>query len=324
MKLLENKRVLLICPNFYNYHTEIKHTLQNLGAQVDFYEDMGNSYKDKALAKNPQLLKAYKEKHLRLILQEASQHSYDFLFVVRGKLIEPFFITEIKQQHPNITCLMYQWDAIKFNDYTAYLKLFDQVFTFDREDFESLQGQIQYLPLFFIKNYEQAAATNITQDIDILFVGGWHSDRFELLKACQKFAKKEGLSYYFWLYLPFLYYLKRVVKGKLQYANFVKWSSLTHQQSQALFARANCIFDIEIPNQSGLTMRTLEALGSGKKLITTNTYITQESFYKPEVIHLIDREKPIFAKDFIKNSYEPLDMQDYSLESWVKHIFQHT
>ena len=45
----------------------------------------------------------------------------------------------------------------------------------------------------------------------------------------------------------------------------------------SLYKESEVILDINHPGQNGLTMRTFEALGAGKKLITTNTEIKKLS-----------------------------------------------
>jgi len=55
------------------------------------------------------------------------------------------------------------------------------------------------------------------------------------------------------------------------------------------------IIDIERPLQKGLTMRTIEMLGTNKKIITTNN------------IFIIDRNNPIIDEIFLKKEYQEID-----------------
>jgi len=75
--------------------------------------------------------------------------------------------------------------------------------------------------------------------------------------------------------------------------------------------------------QSGLTMRTFEALGCGCKLLTTNHSIFHESFYNDQIIKFIDKGDIVLNVDFIKNTYKNIDQFDeYSINKWVRKIFQ--
>ncbi|MFH4210110.1 lipopolysaccharide biosynthesis protein, partial [Acinetobacter baumannii] len=64
-----------------------------------------------------------------------------------------------------------------------------------------------------------------------------------------------------------------------------------------LYAKSNVILDISHPGQSGLTMRTFEAIGAGKKLITTNLNIKEYPFYNSDNIFIISRDKLVLEKD---------------------------
>ena len=87
------------------------------------------------------------------------------------------------------------------------------------------------------------------------------------------------------------------------------------------YSNASAVLDIEHHKQNGLTMRTLEVLGAGLKLITTNKNIRKEDFYSESNVLIIDRGMPNIDKDFLlRRSNIPLSKK-YSIESWIKCIF---
>ena len=117
------------------------------------------------------------------------------------------------------------------------------------------------------------------------------------------------------LYLKFTD--KRYFKTNISEFKFEQIDSnsvnLINQESKA-------IVDIQHPNQFGLTMRTIETIGSGKKLITTNKDIVNYDFYNPNNICVIDRENPVVPLDFLKSDYQQLSEQiikKYTLKQWV-------
>jgi hypothetical protein len=70
-------------------------------------------------------------------------------------------------------------------------------------------------------------------------------------------------------------------------------------------------------------MRTIEAIGSGRKLITTNTSIVNYDIYSKDNILLIDRKNPIILRDFLESPFNPLSnlLQDrYSITGWLKDL----
>jgi hypothetical protein len=72
-------------------------------------------------------------------------------------------------------------------------------------------------------------------------------------------------------------------------------------------------------------MRTFEALGAGKKLITTNEHIKDADFYNPNNIHVIHRRETLnIPSSFLNTEYTPLKnniYEKYSLQNWIKQIF---
>ena len=116
-------------------------------------------------------------------------------------------------------------------------------------------------------------------------------------------------------------YIKSVVNGtKLPKVTFRK---LDRQTIADLFMKSKCVIDSVNPLQTGLSMRTFETLGSGTKLITTNERITEEPFYDPSYIHVIDKESPKIDVDFIKDqNYKISDeIEHYSIHNWLKTFF---
>jgi len=91
-----------------------------------------------------------------------------------------------------------------------------------------------------------------------------------------------------------------------------------------IISKSKTVLDIQHPDQSGLTMRTIEMLGAKRKLITTNSNIRNYDFYRKKNIYIIDRDNPKLDKSFFQSNYKNLSKdvyQKYSLENWLKTIF---
>jgi spermidine synthase len=76
--------------------------------------------------------------------------------------------------------------------------------------------------------------------------------------------------------------------------------------------------------QKGLTLRVFEAIGAGKKLITTNQYIQNYSFYNPNNIYIINRENIKLEEAFFQNKYQEISSDLYqrlSIEGWLNCLF---
>ena len=104
----------------------------------------------------------------------------------------------------------------------------------------------------------------------------------------------------------------------------ISFISLNVSQIVGLYKKSDVILDINHPSQKGLTMRTFESIGAGKKLITTNSEVKRYCFYNPNNILVIDRENIEVNKIIFESTYEDIDEKLYdkmTLEGWINSIF---
>ena len=67
-------------------------------------------------------------------------------------------------------------------------------------------------------------------------------------------------------------------------------------------------------------MRTLEMIGMRKKLVTTNSDVSNYDIYNKNNIFIIDRENPLVEEDFLQSDYFNLPdeiYEYYSIDRWV-------
>lgn len=76
------------------------------------------------------------------------------------------------------------------------------------------------------------------------------------------------------------------------------------------------VLDINHPDQSGLTMRTLEALGAGTKVLTTNFNVKDSELYKKGYVTIVDRKLPTFNSSIFRNDVK-VDVSEYYIDNWV-------
>jgi hypothetical protein len=99
---------------------------------------------------------------------------------------------------------------------------------------------------------------------------------------------------------------------------------LAKYEVQRLFSDSFAILDIQHPHQVGLTMRTFEAMGAGKKLITTNARVKNTDFYNPENILVVERDSvPSIPSGFFLTPYVPPSdfiLNKYSINGWLDDV----
>jgi hypothetical protein len=67
--------------------------------------------------------------------------------------------------------------------------------------------------------------------------------------------------------------------------------------------KTNCILEVVQNNQAAVTLRTLEAIYYGKKLLTNNKNIKKYSFYNPKYIQVFSDVNEIDF-DFVKKKID--------------------
>jgi hypothetical protein len=90
---------------------------------------------------------------------------------------------------------------------------------------------------------------------------------------------------------------------------------------QKIRHNSNVILDIHHRNQSGLTIRTIEAIGLEKKIVTTNREIANYDFDDERNIFILDRKNFEIPASFFKIPYKPLSqniINRYSLHAFYK------
>ena len=105
--------------------------------------------------------------------------------------------------------------------------------------------------------------------------------------------------------------------------NDFEYEKKSYQETMSIEKESKVILDIQHDRQVGLTMRTIEMIGMGKKMITTNSDIMNYDFYNSHNIFVIDRKSPHVDPDFFKNEYEDIPSEilaRYSLDSWIKEV----
>lgn len=323
---LKYKKILYIAPRFFGYETNIADEFLKAGADVDFLPDrLFDTPLMTALTKVkrdwliPAIDKEYRKK-----LNEFSRTDYDIIFVINGQTLSLNFLSDLKIQYKQAVFILYVWDSIKNRtSIINNLVFFDYCFSFDKNDANTFS--MIFRPLFFSSGFKRTES-DIQKKYDISFIGTAHTDRYNIVRSIAENLPKSITQYwYLFLQAPWVFYYYKATNPHYRKARkeHFKFTSIPKAEVQNIFLSSNSILDIEHPNQTGLTIRTIETLGSEKKLVTTNKNIMDYDFYSSNNIHVIDRYKPSIPVEFIKTPYRPLLNEiyaKYSIDGWLKDI----
>lgn len=327
---LVNKKILFLSVRTFNLEVEIKYKLEELGAVVTYYDERpaNNNFIKGIIRLRRSLVQKRIDDYYKKILLDEATIQYDYLFVNRGEIVPAFFLEELKKTQPKCQFVFYTWDSFTNHSHPiTILKYFDRKFTFDSDD--SVKYKVNFRPLFFLDGYKYIKNSPPSQSkYNLLFLGTAHSDRYRISSMFVDYCSQNGLTSfcYYFMHGRLVYLYKKIFDHSFKEFDYKKLSfkSLTTQQILELYKDSDVILDINHPGQRGLTMRTFESIGAGKKLITTNSEIKKYSFYNPSNILVIERENIQFYKNFFETNYEDISKEAYnrmSIEGWINCLF---
>ena len=328
--IFSSKTILFVSPSFFGYERAIEKRLKELGANVYFYDDRpSNGFWGKGLLRAHKKLYAFKiERYYKTIEYEIDRiQSLDYVFLLSPEALPLSLLDKIVKKHNQVKVHLYMWDSIQNKIGTKkYLPYCNRILTFDPND-KKYNNKIEFLPLFYLNEYADIPQRNI-YDYDMSFIGTAHSDRFLLTNIIRQQIEEMGGSVYtyFYLHSKKLFLYRKITDSNFSStkASDFQYKALTCEDTINIISKSKAVLDIHHPKQSGLTMRTLEILGSRRKLITTNAEVAKYDFYNPQNILIIDRESPKIPIEFLNSPYVSIDeniYRKYSLDGWLDAIF---
>lgn len=323
--VLKNKKILLICPNFFSYHKKIIMSLEASGAIVNYLKDRPfTSFFMRAITSSfPYMVSCALEFYYIKKLKKNKNLKYDYIFVINGQTISKRVLSYLKETQANGKFILYLWDSILNRpNIVKNFTFFEKVYTFDEED--SRKYGIKFRPLFYLDNFKSSQKEKY--NIDLSFVGSIHSDRYKIIKKIkQNYSKKYKFYFYMYIQAKWVFLIYKYLIPSMEIRDHIdfSFSQLSVEEVQRIFEDSSCILDIEHPNQTGLTIRTIEAVFSGKKLITTNSRIKSYDFYNEANIFILDREKPIIPDKFLNTKFQDMSSNirhKYSIDGWIQDL----
>ncbi|MBG9999213.1 hypothetical protein I6E72_09560 [Pseudoalteromonas sp. NSLLW24] len=317
-------KVLLIAPIVYGFSSQIELEIKKKGHDIDFIDEhiLSNAkILRKLVMKLPHsiLIRLHTKYFLSLLTYE---NKYDRVIIIRGEYLEGKVIEKLKKHFSQAQFIMYQWDFSKnLPLLSSQIKLFDKAYSFDKDDSELFN--IEHKPLFFNRQYKELnAKEGVTHDIN--FVGTDHSRRYVFIKEFINCNKDNNFKYKIHLFRPLtsllLAFLKKPTFFVGKKVKHFKVKPSSEHDTLLSMANSKVILDITQPGQNGLTMRTLEALGLQKKLVTTNRSVEQYDFYNSENIRILDSENLFIEKEFVDSPYKRTSKEVYNkyfIDNWV-------
>ncbi|TCD02000.1 hypothetical protein EZ449_19585 [Pedobacter frigidisoli] len=327
---LQNKNILYIGVKFYYYHLQLIEKLEkNYGGNVTYFPERDTSIKYGIVNRLlPSHLEAYQEKHYKKILKQISNKKFDYFLVIRGFKMPLWFVKTVKELNPGIKAINFQWDSntnspfLNLNDDYNILPEFDVKLSFDYQDVQN-HPEIQYSPTFYTDEIKAMGEKTASKDFeyDLFYFGSYLPERYKGLLDFIEFAKVNNYSLKMHFYMPIRYYIIERLKGVDIDWKLIKLSTMSRGQYIANLEKSKTIIDVSNTKQSGLAMRVLDALGSGKKVITTNKWVASDPVFDASQIAIINLNKIEVPINFIEDNTKFAPKNGFTMDNWIERVF---
>ena len=275
---MAGEKILLIMSHFYGYETSIVETLRRLEYSVcylDYFGPIKYTHANAVLGNT--ISNTLFEKRIFCKLKKLPLEEFDYLLVIRGTTLIGAHLDYIVSRNPNMTKILYQWDAISKYNYLPIASKFDKVFTFEKEDAQKY-GFI-HLPLFC--DIKSPTSERRQETIDLLLIGIYQEDRYREALRLYELSKEYNLIFKCRIYIPFTSFLRQLIRGHFISLSICRFTPINRKALADLYSRSNVFVDVIPSSQMGLSMRSIECYGMNKKLITSN----YDAFKDYELLH---------------------------------------
>lgn len=260
-----------------------------------------------------------------LLEQLDTIESADFALIIGTDIYPEYFIKKIKNKTKRMYA--YQWDGLDVYPIAKqHIKYYDKFFVFDPNDlkYSKVFPQIFGLPNFFFETEIEDIIHNYpphNEGNKIYYLGSYEKRRYQdLLKI------NEALDQ-----IPFdiskninLFVSSKIANSTTLHSDFKKITEVfSYRKNFEETYHSDIIIDLLSNHHNGLSFRPFEAIGFGKKLITTNKSIKNYDFYRPENIFIWGEDEDL--ETFILGEYQPLPQDiytKYSFRNWLKNILE--
>ena len=232
-------------------------------------------------------------------------------------------IEYMRERNPRARIIIYYETTIDPTDRKApnrYEGLGCEFYSFDQQDCRD--WGCRYLHYFYMYHtgdmqaVRQAARTGPDSDI---FFCGYDKGRLDTLAELHgEFARLGLQDRLFIIRTPHKWYFNRNRR-------YLTRHTLPYERLREYICRSRCLLDIVEQGQRGLTLRPMEAIFYGRKLITNNPAVQNYDFYRPENVFLLGQRPIAELPEFIRAPYAAVPaeiVERYTAEAWLDGFFQ--
>ncbi len=234
----------------------------------------------------------------------------DDKIIVFDSYARPSFINWLSEAHNDKRIILWYWNSVKTSGLKSQINPNVEIWSFSKSD--CAKYGFSYNTQFFFDCLAQEAAGSRERGFSKhpkAFFLGRDKGRSGSLETLKESLEIEGVEVDLRIHKPFI--------GR---AGFYRETLLPYRKVIDLVKEYDILLDYSFIPETGLSLRAMEALFFGKKLITNNLEILDSDFYNPANIYVLDCDKRSF-REFIDCPLEPVDPEirdRYLLSNWLK------
>ncbi|NLY18955.1 MAG: hypothetical protein GX045_08420 [Clostridiaceae bacterium] len=216
-----------------------------------------------------------------------------FLFIEGNRLgYSPEYLKYIKKEYPNAKLVFDFTNPTKKID-SKYIELikkyYDLILSFDLSDCKEF-GWTYYSGVYSKRNDLDLSDV---PDSDVFFVGS-DKGRIDIIHEIYDLLTDHGLKCDF--------HVVDVHKSKIRKNSCIQYNKrLSYEEVIKRVCKTKCILEVTQSNQTGSSLRVMEAIAYGKKLLTSNKALEQERFYNKNQMYIFDKPSDINIEFLINN-----------------------
>lgn len=323
--IFQGKSILLGVPSDFQLDIRFEENLKHLGFVVHKMPERASKVriplKDVLIHTTRKLL--FKDKTHKPKIKGKLRESNDINFIKKvGRVDYALFIRADRFSLQTLETaksmakkmVAYQWDGIeRFPLIKQYVNLFDTFYVFDKND---VKINATFIPTTNFYFDDLMIKPEKIKKRSVFFVGTFMKNRINLLNHIGNLLLTNGL-------FPDFYLFKRKEKKKINNYIQVIPKPFGFRENILKVQQSDYLLDLHNPVHNGLSFRTFESVGYGKKLITNNLLVKEYDFYNPSNIFIIGENTDEEFKTFSTTPYQELDKEivaKYSFTSWISRL----
>ena len=278
-------RILFFALRYHGYTDALVAEMEVLGFQVTLVDLQPRSPLFQALRTlMPRVYHRMRAADLDRAIVAARGRDYTQVVFLQAHQMRPDQLARLRADHPGKRFALYNRDSLSTHDFRPQAGFFDAVFTFDPVDARA--HGFTYLPLFATR-FMQSLARDRARPASACMVGNLvNPRRYLAIAAFRAGAVQQGLEFRDWIKVTPVVIWRLLRRGI--FPRRVHLVDIPQGKLREMVETSAAVFDFANHKQSGQTMRVIENLVAGKKIITNNAAIREESFYATDRIHVFD------------------------------------